>query len=51
MERKEAVVVKGIVPISQTWVRDAEIRLKLSSPVPIFRQTNKWNEVQIAIER
>jgi len=45
------LILNGIVPVSQTWVADEEIHLRLPSAAPVFRQVENWNGVKIVVEQ
>lgn len=49
--RDVVLILNGIVPISQTWVADDEIHLRLPSTASVFRQIDKWNEIKIVVEQ
>lgn len=43
------LTLTGIVPISQIWVTDDELHLKLPPTAPIFRQVDRWNKIKVMI--
>lgn len=45
------LVMRGVVPIGQSWATDGKIHLKLPPAVPIFRQIDTWNEIKVTVEQ
>ena len=50
-DEREALILNGAVPVSQTWVTDEELHLRLPPSARIFRAIDQWNEVKISFEQ